>query len=284
MPELPEVEVTKRVLETQILGNSIDRCEVFEPKLRWPIALEYAENITNAKIIAITRVGKYLLFETTAGYWMAHLGMSGHFSIYGDGADLLDKISQCNSNQQRKHRHVAWLMRDGKLMLYTDPRRFGCIIWLGNNRGHKLLDNLGIEPLVSAFTGKWLYQTSKLRKTNIKSVLMNANLVVGIGNIYANEGLHNAKIDPRVKACDLTLKRCNILVRAVKDILQQAIETGGSTISDFTSPANKTGYFQTHFKVYGKTGQTCSTCSRTQIVSIVQQQRSTFFCPECQRK
>lgn len=268
MPELPEVETTRRGIEPHLLGQRIDQFIVRQPKLRWPVPVEI-QKLSGASIDAVQRRGKYLLLETRQGTALMHLGMSGSLRICA--ADLAAE----------KHDHVDMLLANGMALRLRDPRRFGAVLWAGCGEFHPLLANLGIEPLTDEFTAEYLLKRAHGRQVSIKEFIMNSHVVVGVGNIYANEALFMAGIQPRRFAGQVSLLELRKLVFAIKVVLARAIEQGGTTLRDFVREDGQTGYFQIELQVYGRTNQSCVKCGSL-IQQIRQGQRSTWYCPHCQ--
>ena len=267
MPELPEVETTKTSL-LPLLDQKVMNVEVRQASLRWPIP-ENLHKLTGQKLLQLTRRSKYILaqFEQDSMLW--HLGMSGSFRLCDAQEDL------------RKHDHLIIQFEDIQLR-YHDPRRFGCILWLNESSQRKLIDPLGPEPLSDAFNPDYLAQKLKNKNVGIKVAIMDNHVVVGVGNIYASEVLFQAGIRATTPACAVGLVRVQRLHRAIGEVLQQAIERGGSSLRDFASADGQLGHFQTVTKVYGRAGAPCGVCA-TPIVAIQQGQRSSFYCPRCQR-
>lgn len=271
MPELPEVETTRCGLAPHLSGQRIMDVIVRDPRLRFPITPELKHILPGLVIHGVTRRGKYLLFDCGRGWLIVHLGMSGSLRILP------------TATPPEKHDHFDLVLENGACMRLRDPRRFGAVMWTQTDPlRHPLLSNLGVEPLTVDFNGTWLYQTTRSKKTNIKQTLMDAHLVVGVGNIYANEALFRAGIKPTLPASRLGKKRCDRLVLVVKEVLELAIAAGGSTLRDFVGSSGKPGYFQQQYFVYGRTGEPCLVCSSA-IRMLRQGQRSTFFCPHCQK-
>lgn len=270
MPELPEVETTCRGIRPYLLGRHIERLVVRQPKLRWPVANTLAGRLQGAKIEAIARRGKYILLKTGVGTVILHLGMSGSLRV------LEHEVAP------GKHDHLDFILDSGKVLRFRDPRRFGALLWGGEDAGrHKCLRDLGVEPLEPDFNAAYLYKQSRKRKTSIKQLLMNANIVVGIGNIYANEALFAAGIRPGRAAGRLSLQDCENLVTACKRILTQAIRSGGTTLRDFTQSDGNPGYFSQELLVYGRKEEPCRTCG-TRIKTKNIGQRASYYCPKCQ--
>jgi formamidopyrimidine-DNA glycosylase len=269
MPELPEVEVTRRGIEPHVLGRTITAVAVREPRLRWPVPKE-VQMLAGRRIRSVRRRGKYLLLDCGDGHLILHLGMSGSLRLVGPDA------------VPGKHDHVD--VSFGKRILrLRDPRRFGAVLWTASPPElHPLIRHLGVEPLTPALDGKRLHVLTRGHRTSIKQFLMDGRRVVGVGNIYASESLHLARIDPRMRANRLSLPASRLLSAAIKKILLAAIRAGGSTLRDFVATDGKHGYFQRRALVYDRAGQKCRRCG-TAIRRIVQGQRATYFCPSCQR-
>ncbi len=271
MPELPEVEITHRGIAPHISGKRVTRVVVREPRLRWPVPRRLALEFTGQTIIGVSRRGKYLLLATDAGTAILHLGMSGSLRVVA--ADTAGG----------KHDHVDIVFNDRQALRLTDPRRFGALLWTRRPpEQHKLLRDLGPEPLGSAFTGAYLHALSRGRKVAVKNFIMNSHNVVGIGNIYANEALYMAGIHPGRAAGRISKKKYELLVEVVREVLNDSIAQGGTTLRDFVNSEGQPGYFRLELNVYGKRGEPCISC-RTLIREIRQGQRATFYCPECQR-
>ncbi len=270
MPELPEVEITRRGIEAHITQQTIERVRTYTPRLRWPIP-RLNLHLKNQTISSITRRGKYILIHVQKGTLIIHLGMSGCLKILTQDTPRI------------KHDHVEIFFKSGICLRYNDPRRFGAVLWTNEPaENHIRLIDLGIEPLEKAFTGEALYQITQQRRCSIKALIMNSHLIVGVGNIYATEALFISKISPTTLANRLSKKRCEKLVSAIKKVLNHAIKQGGTTLKDFRHSDGKPGYFSHQLQVYGKAGQPCPTCQRT-LKLIIQQQRSTTYCTHCQR-
>jgi len=271
MPELPEVETTCRGIKPHIENNIISKVVVRNKNLRWPIPKGLNTKLKNHKIISVTRRAKYLLIETEAGTLIIHLGMSGSLRILATNEAV------------EKHDHFELQFENGICLRLRDPRRFGCVLWEKENPlEHKLLNHLGPEPLAKEFDAELLFQKSRKRKTSIKQFIMDAKIVVGVGNIYASESLFLAGIHPKRLAGKITRKNALDLTVAVKKILTQAIKQGGTTLKDFTSSNGKPGYFQQKLKVYDRKGEPCQKCKKP-IKQIILGQRSTFYCSHCQK-
>ena len=274
MPELPEVEITRRGIEPHLDGEFITGVHVRQRKLRWPIPRDLELQLTGRRISRVARRGKYILIECRgsgrSGWLILHLGMSGSLRIMDSQA------------KAQRHDHFDLLL--GKqLMRLRDPRRFGAVLWEdGDIAQHHLLAKLGVEPLEEGFTGGVLHAATRTRTAAVKLVVMNANIVVGVGNIYANESLFHAKINPRTQAQRLSLARYERLAAAIKSTLEQALAAGGSSLRDFVHSDGTSGYFQQSYYVYGRAGLPCRSCGAT-IRLLRQGQRSTFYCPACQK-
>lgn len=270
MPELPEVEVTCRGLAPLIEGRKISGVTVREPRLRWPIPRTVA-SLVGRKVRTIRRRAKYLLLDCGDGHLIMHLGMSGSLRVTPPGTP------------PGKHDHFDLAFGDRVLRL-RDPRRFGAVLWTDAPvEAHPLLAHLGIEPLSRLFDGKRLHLMTRAHRAPIKLFLMDARRIVGVGNIYASESLFRAGIDPRTPARRLSAERCDRLATAIKDTLRKAIRAGGSSLRDFVGADGREGYFQNRSQVYDREGKACRRCA-TAVRRLVQGQRSTFFCPGCQRK
>jgi formamidopyrimidine-DNA glycosylase len=272
MPELPEVETTRRGLEPHLVGQRIDSVVVRDRRLRWPVPRQLNKQASGLTIHTVARRGKYLLIDCGGQGWMLiHLGMSGRLRV----------VPQ--STPYSGHDHVDIVMSSGMLVRFTDPRRFGALLWTEKDPlQHALLNSLGPEPLEDSFNAKWLHQHTRGRSVAIKVALMNSNIVAGVGNIYANEALFRARINPRTKAGRLSLQRCATLVPAIKQTLADAISAGGSSLRDFFGTDGSPGYFQQQYTVYARQGQPCTICG-TAIRAVRLGQRSTFYCTRCQR-
>ncbi len=270
MPELPEVEVTRRGIAPALTGRRLTRTVMRVPALRYP--LPAPDDFAGKTLQSVQRRGKYLLFgfASGGGHLLLHLGMSGSLRLVPA------------AQRPEKHDHVDLVFGATALRL-RDPRRFGALLWLdGDPLAHPLLASLGVEPLSPAFTGRWLKDALRGRKASIKQSLMDARLVVGIGNIYASESLFLAGIDPRRAAGSIALERLERLATAVRRTLRAAIAAGGSSLRDFSHSNGELGCFQARHRVYDRAGLPCTACG-TPIRAIRQGQRSTYFCPRCQR-
>jgi formamidopyrimidine-DNA glycosylase len=271
MPELPEVETTRRGIAPHVTGRTVARVLVREPRLRWPVPRELIAELPGQTIAAVGRRGKYLLFKTAAGTALVHLGMSGSLRLIAAAA------------RPDTHDHVDIVFTDGRALRLRDPRRFGSLLWTTQPpEEHPLLRDLGPEPLGEHFGGDYLFTAARGRKVAVKHFLMNSHVVVGIGNIYANEALYLAGIHPRRAAGRIGRERYHQLAAAIRRVLNEAIAAGGTTLRDFTNGVGEPGYFGTYLRVYGRGGEPCPQCQQP-IREIRQGQRSTFYCPACQR-
>lgn len=270
MPELPEVETTLRGMKLHVQGKIVRDVIVRHPTLRWPIPQNLAQQLFRKKIISLQRRGKYILMNFSQGTLILHLGMSGRVRI------LIE------NTPPQKHDHVDIVFNQKLVLRFTDPRRFGALLWTSDNPMlHPLLKNLGVEPLESIFSARYLWQQLHTKKAPIKSVIMDSHVVTGVGNIYAAEALFRARVHPLLPACALTLSQCQDLVKAIKYILRQAIQQGGTTLRDFTNSEGKPGYFIQKLQVYGRDALPCLHC-QTVLSTVKIAQRSTVFCEYCQ--
>lgn len=275
MPELPEVETTRRGIATIMTGKVLEQFVVYEPRMRWPIPSTLAATISGRRVLSCERRGKYLLINFEHGTQIVHLGMSGS----------LRRVPPFEA--RRKHDHAEWLFHDARFLLH-DPRRFGAVLWHDAANGpvtaHPLLAKLGMEPFDPGFTPDYLYQRLRGKTQAIKQALLAGDIVVGVGNIYASESLFLARINPNAAAGSLSRARCQTLVQAILTTLGHALESGGSTLRDYVNATGEPGaYFALHSAVYEKSGKPCPLC-RTPIRRIIQGQRATYFCPKCQRR
>ena len=269
MPELPEVEVTRRGLAPHLAGRIITGVKVREPRLRWPVP-HAVRRLAGQAIRTIKRRGKYLLVDCGSGHLILHLGMSGSLRLVPPGTPAA------------KHDHFDLMVGD-RILRLRDPRRFGAVLWTAQPlENHPLLAHLGLEPLSRALDPLRLRNLARAHRTAVKQFLMDARRIVGVGNIYANESLFRAGIDPRTPANRLSIDECRKLVSAIKRTLRAAIRAGGSSLRDFVAVNGRSGYFQNRYWVYGREGEACRRC-RAPVRRIVQGQRSTFYCPRCQR-
>lgn len=272
MPELPEVEVTRRGIAPHLVGRKIAAITVREARLRWRVPPAVAA-LAGCTVRAVARRGKYLLIDCGTGHLIIHLGMSGSLR-------LIDA-----REPPGKHDHVDIVLAPAgeRLLRLRDPRRFGAVLWTQEPpAAHPLIRHLGVEPLSAAFDARMLHALSRAHRVAIKPLLMDARRIVGVGNIYASESLFLAGIRPQTPARRLSLARCARLVAAVKKTLRAAILAGGSSLRDYVDSAGALGCFQTRYYTYGRDGEPCRRC-RTPIRRIVQGQRATYYCPHCQR-
>lgn len=273
MPELPEVETTRRGIEPYLANTDIKQVTIRQYSLRWPIQDDLSTILTGQHIHYVDRRAKYILVQCDAGILIIHLGMSGNLRI----------LDNDESNPPQKHDHVDITLSNGHLLRYTDPRRFGAILWTEQAiEQHNLIHHLGPEPLDEKFDSNYLFQQSRNKKCSVKTLIMNGQIVVGVGNIYANESLFSAGIHPKSQANTLTKAQCKKLVACLKQILEKAIEAGGTTLKDFTKSDGKPGYFAQHLNVYGRKQQPCFHCEDT-IDHYKETQRATYYCPSCQK-
>jgi formamidopyrimidine-DNA glycosylase len=270
MPELPEVETTRRGIEPWVAGKIIARVVVRQPRLRWRVPQALATELPGHRIETVVRRGKYLLLATNAGTMIIHLGMSGSLRVL-PATTLPEKFD-----------HVDLVLDDGMALRLRDPRRFGAVLWTrADPLHHKLLKGLGPEPLDPEFSGAYLFRATRGRSRAIRDVLLDGHIVAGIGNIYANEALFDAGIRPTRAAGRLTRVRCDKLVQTIRATLKRAIHAGGTTLRDFQQANGEPGYFRISLKVYGREGEPCLVCCRP-IKDIKLGQRSAFYCPRCQ--
>ncbi|HLP98691.1 MAG TPA: bifunctional DNA-formamidopyrimidine glycosylase/DNA-(apurinic or apyrimidinic site) lyase [Sideroxyarcus sp.] len=271
MPELPEVETTLRGLAPHLTGQQVATIAIRQPKLRWPIPADLPDLLRGQTIRRLRRRAKYLLLEFDHGTLILHLGMSGSLRMLS------------TPTPHDRHEHFDLMLQNGSVMRLRDPRRFGAVLWhAGDVAQHPLLAALGPEPLEQDFNGDYLYAATRKRSAAIKLVIMDSHVVVGVGNIYANEALFRAGIRPQLAAGKLGKERCARLSAAIKEVLQAAIRKGGSSLRDYVDSDGKQGYFQQEYFVYGRAGAACRRCGKS-IRQLRQGQRSTFYCPACQR-
>ena len=273
MPELPEVETTRRGM-LPLVGKVVKSVSIRHSSLRWPIPQHLTETLPSLTLQSLTRRAKYILCEfgnpTTQGFLLLHLGMSGRMQV-------LDR-----AYPPEKHDHFDVEFTDGNVLRLRDPRRFGAVLWL-ENKHHVLLDSLGPEPLDDVFNAKYLHTALSNKSLAIKNAIMNGHVVVGVGNIYASESLFRARIHPETSAKKVSLKQCERLVTEIKTTLQDALNAGGSSLRDFFGTDGNPGYFQQEYFVYGRTDAPCKVCAKP-IQNIRLGQRSTFFCAHCQKR
>lgn len=270
MPELPEVETSRRGIAPWVEKQQVLDIIVRERRLRWPVPRALDVELPGQEIRSVSRRAKYLLFDTAAGTAMLHLGMSGSVRVID------------SDEPAGKHDHIDIRFCSGKSLRFRDPRRFGSLLWSQNPHDHALLRDLGPEPLSADFDGAYLWTRARGRTVSIKQFIMNASIVVGVGNIYASEALFLAGIHPRRRTGRVSAARMSNLADAIKAVLRKAIDAGGTTLKDFVGGDGEAGYFQQKLNVYGRDGLACSRC-KEKIAAIVLGQRSTFYCKRCQR-
>ena len=278
MPELPEVEITRRGL-LPLINQTVANVVIRNASMRWPIPAHLPQILQNQQLIGLTRRAKYILAEfvdvnnaDNSGTLLLHLGMSGRIS-------LLDR-----NYPAEKHDHFDIAFANANVLRLRDPRRFGAVLWAGSQpNNHALLAPLGPEPLDDVFNAKYLQTQLKTRSAAIKVAIMDSHLVVGVGNIYASESLFRARIHPETPAKNLSLKQCEKLVSEIKDTLNAALDAGGSSLRDFFGVDGSIGYFQQEYFAYDRTDEPCKVCDKP-IKCIRLGQRSTFFCAHCQKR
>ncbi len=270
MPELPEVETTRRGIAPHLIGHCVDKVIVRDGRLRWPVPRNLNSLLKGQEITAVSRRGKYLLLITLHGTTIIHLGMSGSLRVLDTDTPAV------------KHDHVDICLDTGKCLRLHDPRRFGCVLFTRDEPlQHELLNELGPEPLEADFTVDYLFEHSRRRKAAVKLFIMDSHIVVGVGNIYASEALFLAGIRPSRPAGRVTRAEYIKLVEAIKRVLTAAIKAGGTTLRDFTASDGRPGYFSQQLNVYGRKDEPCRVCGQTIKHSILGQ-RATHFCPHCQ--
>jgi formamidopyrimidine-DNA glycosylase len=269
MPELPEVETSRRGIEPWIVGHAIDNVIVRDRRLRWPVPRGIESKLRGSTIQSVGRRAKYLLIHTDNGTAIVHLGMTGNVFIVERGMPA------------GVHDHFDIELESGKALRFRDPRRFGSLLFSKRPLEHPLLARLGPEPLGDDFDGEYLWKKSRGRKISIKQFIMNAQVVVGVGNIYASESLFLAGINPKRAAGRIARQRYDLLANAIRDVLARAIKAGGTTLRDFYGGDGEPGYFRCELEVYDREGEHCRTCN-TVIRAIVQGQRTTYYCKTCQ--
>ncbi|MCP4848602.1 MAG: bifunctional DNA-formamidopyrimidine glycosylase/DNA-(apurinic or apyrimidinic site) lyase [Verrucomicrobiaceae bacterium] len=270
MPELPEVETTRRGVAPHVVGRSITAVEVRQRRLRWPVPRS-VDRLAGARVVELSRRAKYLLLDVGRSTVIMHLGMSGSL-----------RLVDCGS-RWRKHDHVAFTMDSGKQLRLHDPRRFGCVLLCKGDPGkHRLIRDLGPEPLSEDFDAAYLAGKASGKTVAIKQFVMNAHVVVGVGNIYASEALFISGIHPRRAAGKVGRARIEKLVCAIREVLSKSIEMGGTTLRDFVHEDGKPGYFKQSLRVYDREEEACINCGAA-VKRIVQNSRSSFYCPRCQR-
>lgn len=270
MPELPEVETALKGVSPYLKEFMIEKIVVRQPKLRWQVSDEL-NTITNVKVLDLSRRAKYLIIHTEKGDIVGHLGMSGSVRIVSHDSPI------------DKHDHLDIVMNNSKLLRYNDPRRFGAWLWTDDLANFPLFQKLGPEPLSVEFNGDYLFEKSRKKITALKSFLMDNGIVVGVGNIYANECLFLCGLHPTMSAQNLTQAQCTQVVSTIKQVLMTAIQQGGTTLKDFLQPDGRPGYFAQELLVYGKKGEPCPKCGHN-IETLVIGQRNSFYCPNCQKK
>jgi formamidopyrimidine-DNA glycosylase len=271
VPELPEVETTRRGIAPALEGRLINRMVVRDRRLRWPVPAAIEQKLAGQLVTALHRRGKYLLLQTPAGTALIHLGMSGSMRIVAP------------DDTPEKHDHFDIVTDQDEIIRFNDPRRFGSLLWAGSTPfDHPLLAELGPEPLGDEFSGTYLWQSGRGRKVAIKQHIMNGRIVVGVGNIYANEALFKAGIHPKRAAGKISRPRMQALVEEIKAVLDAAIRQGGTTLRDYRGGDGKPGYFKQQLTVYERAGRPCKRCGSV-IKRTVQGQRATYYCAACQR-
>ena len=271
MPELPEVETTRRGIEPWLVGRRIEYLIVRDARLRWPVSRTLPARVRGSTIRAVGRRAKYLLIATDRGTLILHLGMSGSLRVLAASTPPL------------AHDHFDLVLDSGRCLRFNDPRRFGCLLFTaGDPLRHRLLAKLAVEPVSAEFDGDGLWRRARGRRVSIKSFILNSSIVAGVGNIYANEALFRAGIRPRLAAGRVSRARMAALVSAIREVLAAAIGAGGTTLRDYVDPSGMPGYFGSKLFVYERAGQPCRKC-RTPIRQYPQGQRSTYWCPRCQR-
>lgn len=270
MPELPEVETTCRGIEPHIVAANVVKVIIRKAQLRWPIPMEIVDLLPGKQLLEVDRRAKYILLRFDCGDLVIHLGMSGSLRVL-KGQQLVEK-----------HDHFDLQFSNGNCLRLTDPRRFGAVLWQNQQTPLAILQSMGPEPLTQAFNTQVLAAAAKNRKIAVKQLIMDNKVVVGVGNIYATEALFAAGINPQAPANQLSLAKLEKLVGAIKYILGVAIERGGTTLKDFLGADGKPGYFAQELQVYGRKGQSCNNCQKA-LQEIKQGQRTTVFCPNCQR-
>ncbi len=271
MPELPEVEVCRLGISPHIIGQKVTKVIVRNAQLRWPIP-EEVQLLTGQEVLAVDRRAKYLLIRFATGSLLLHLGMSGTLRVIEQATPVV------------KHDHFEVAFTNNKILRLNDTRRFGAVLWLADNKDSQgLLSKLGPEPLSDDFCHDYLFSHAQNRKVPIKTFLMNNHIVVGVGNIYANEALFLAGIHPTMQAGAISKRRYNTLTDIIKQVLNAAIKQGGTTLKDFTQADGRPGYFAQSLFVYGRAGQPCLVCKET-LLEIRQSNRSSVFCPKCQQE
>jgi len=271
VPELPEVETTKRGVSPHVTGRLVTNVIVREHRLRQPIPADLSQCLVGQRLHAVSRRAKYLLFRFATGHLLVHLGMSGSLRVVAP------------DSPPHKHDHIDIVFDDQRALRLRDPRRFGVVLWTTDDPlQHPLLAALGPEPWDRAFDAKYLHALSRTRPGAVKNFIMDGGVVVGVGNIYASEALHRARIHPGRGARRISLSRYATLVDAIKEVLEAAIKFGGTTLRDFAHDDGKPGYFRNELKVYDRAGEPCLQCRDGEIRNRVIGQRMSYFCPRCQ--
>ena len=271
MPELPEVETTAKGLRALVVNQKVAEVGIYRAKLRWEIPQHLTTTLKNRIIQNIDRRAKYLLINFEHGTLVVHLGMSGSIRFAKEAKEL------------KKHEHFELKFNNNTCLRLEDPRRFGSVLWQKKGEKIPLLASLGPEPLTDNFNTDYLFVRSRNKKQNIKTFIMNSTIVVGVGNIYASESLFRARISPKTQSGKISLKRYQLLVQSIKEILQEAIAKGGTTLQDFSNVNGKPGYFAQKLSVYGKANNPCPNKCNTVIKKIIQNQRASYYCPKCQK-
>ena len=270
MPELPEVETTRRGIAPHLVGRQVEAVVIRQPRLRWPVPSDLPERLVGSTFTEIGRRAKYLLLSSGTGTAIAHLGMSGSLRIVDAGTAA------------ERHDHIDIVLAGGTALRLRDPRRFGALLWTEEPpEQHRLLAHLGPEPLGAEFGGAHLYELSRGRRTCVRDFLLDGRVVAGVGNIYANEAAFRSGIDPRRQAGRVSSSRYDALANTIREVLQEAVEQGGTTLRDFVSAEGNPGYFRLKLAVYGRTGEECLHCGEV-VRREVKGQRSLFYCRSCQ--
>lgn len=271
MPELPEVETTRRGIEAALVGKTITRAVLHEARLRWTVPRDFVAAVSGQRVLAVKRRAKYLLIELERGTLILHLGMSGSLRLVAPGSPRL------------AHDHVELRLDDSNVLRFNDPRRFGSMHYVTDDPlQHALLARLAPEPLEGEFDADYLWKVTRKRRASIKQILMSSHLVVGVGNIYASEALFRAGVRPGRAAGRLKRNEIEQLVAGIKAVLQAAITAGGTTLRDYVNAEGMPGYFRQKLYVYERAGEPCRRCG-TSIRHLQQGQRSSYYCPQCQR-
>jgi formamidopyrimidine-DNA glycosylase len=271
VPELPEVETTRRGILPALKGHRVLEVVVRERRLRWPIPKDFEASLEGERVLAVERRAKYILIRFAVGTVILHLGMSGSVRLVKPGTP------------PRKHDHVDFVMDSGWVVRFHDPRRFGSLSFTADDPElHQLLKKLAPEPLSTKFHGDYLYRATRKRKVAIKQLIMNSQLVVGVGNIYASEALFRARISPKRMAGRISAAEAEKLAKAIKTVLAAAVKIGGTTLRDYVNADGEAGYFKQRLYVYERAGDKCRVCKGL-VRQFTQGQRSTYWCTTCQR-